>query len=80
MVSSDPSPIRTPILFLLGFIFLFAIAVNFALLERISRPVRHQRQQAKASTIYNTPKAVVPQPVGNVADNPLAVRLIPRSI
>lgn len=80
MYSSEPSPLRIPILFLLGFIFLFAIAVNFALLERISRPVRHHRQQAKASTIYNAPKAVVPQPVGNVEENPLPVRLIPRSI
>ena len=80
MVSSDPSPLRIPILFLLGFIFLFAFVVNYALLERISRPVRHHRQQAKVSTPYNAPKAALPQPVSNVEETPRPAHLVPRSI
>ncbi len=80
MYSSEPTALRITLFFLFIFILLFAFVVNFALTERLSRPGRHHRQQAKASTIYNAPKAVVPQPVGNVEENPLPVRLIPRSI
>ncbi len=81
MFSAEPSPLRTPILFLLLFFFLFAFVVNYALMTRLTQPLRHHRQQAQISAVpFAVPQGAWPQEA-TIADEPLPLsRLVPRSI
>jgi hypothetical protein len=47
MYSSESSPLKIPLLFLLLFAFLFAFVFNFFLVNKIAKPVRYNRYQAK---------------------------------
>jgi len=81
MFSAEPSPLRIPILFLLLFVFLFAFVVNYAVMTRLSKPLRYHRQQAKISAVpFTVPQGAGPQEAG-IVEEPLPLsRLIPRSI
>lgn len=81
MFSAEPSPLRTPILFLLLFFFLFAFVVNYALATRLAKPLRQHRQQAQISAVPLTVhQGAWPQEF-TILEEPLPLsRLVPRSI
>jgi hypothetical protein len=80
MYSSEPTAFRITLFFLLIFILLFAFVVNFALMERLSRPTRYHRQQAKHLTTRPKPQAPQVQPTDSVKENPQVQLLPQRSI
>lgn len=80
MYPSEPTAFRITLFFLLIFILLFAFVVNFALMERLSRPTRYHRQQAKHMATHPKPKAPPVHPTDSVKENPQIQVLPQRSI
>ena len=81
MYTSDSSPLKIPLLFLLLFVFLFAFVFNFFLVNKISKPIRYQRYQAKLVATYGKPSQVPGQKQGESTPAlPAPVRTVNRAL